>query len=147
MNYEEQKGDYLFSNDRGRLQVELVHSFLSNESYWAKNISADLVWKTMEGSECFGIYLNGIQIGFARVITDNASFGYLADVFIVPAHRGKGLSKQLIGFIMAYPGFKGFRRFMLATKDAHSLYEKFGFRPLSEPERFMEIRPFETYSN
>src|SRR5690606_30597879 len=101
--------------------------------------------KTIEGSVCFGVFYNGKQIGFARVITDHASFGYLADVYILEAHRGQGLSKELMKFIMACPAFEKFRRFMLATKDAHDLYEQFGFKALSEPGHFMELKQFETY--
>lgn len=145
MLYEKKDNDYLFSHDKSKLQLDVIHKYLSQDSYWALNIALDLVKKTIEGSQCFGVYFKSQQIGFARVITDGASFGYLADVFILPEHRKKGLSKTLMQFIMDYPPFKNFRRFMLATKDAHGLYAQFGFRPLSEPERFMEIKPFERY--
>lgn len=145
MAYEKIVRDYLFSNDKGKLQVDVIHHYLSKESYWAKNIPRDLVEQTIKESVCFGVYFNSRQIGYARVITDLASFGYLADVFILEDHRNKGLSKELMSFIMNYESFKKFRRFMLATKDAHGLYEQFGFKPLAEPARFMEIKPFESY--
>ncbi len=145
MNYEKNKGDYLFSNDKNKLQISVIHDFLSKESYWAQNIPLDLVKSTIEGSVCFAIYDGGRQIAYARVITDGASFGYLADVFVLKEWRGKGLSKELMQFIMDYPAFKKLRRFMLATRDAHALYAQFGFTPLSEPLRFMEIKPFESY--
>lgn len=136
---------YLFSTDRSKLQLDVIHHYLSKESYWAQNIPIELVKATVEGSVCFGIYHNNRQIGFARVITDHASFGYLADVFVLEVHRGKGLSKQLMSFIVNYEPFKKFRRFMLATRDAHTLYAQFGFTKLNEPERFMEKKPFESY--
>jgi GNAT superfamily N-acetyltransferase len=147
MQYEKNIGGYLFSNDKMKLQAEMIHQYLSKESYWAQDIPQATVIAAIEGSVCFGIYDNGIQFAFARVITDHATFGYLADVFILKEYRGKGLSKELIAFIMEYPPFKTFRRFMLATKDAHKLYERFGFTALSTPERFMEIKPFEKYSD
>ncbi|WP_317898699.1 GNAT family N-acetyltransferase [Aurantibacillus circumpalustris] len=146
MAYEKILGDYLFSNDKLKLQVDVVHDYLSKESYWARNIPLELVEKSIEGSVCFGVYYNVKQIGFARVITDTASFGYLADVFIVKEFRGKGLSKELMAFIMNYDPLKKLRRFMLATKDAHELYTQFGFKALAEPARFMEIKSFESYT-
>jgi GNAT superfamily N-acetyltransferase len=145
MIWEKQIGAFLFSNDKSKLQPDVIHRYLSTESYWAQNVPYERVLKSIEGSVCFGIYSGGKQIGFARVITDNATFGYIADVFILPEFRKRGLSKQLIQFMMDYPEFKGLRRFMLATRDAHELYKKFGFTPLSAPERFMEIKPFEKY--
>ncbi|MCE3228871.1 MAG: family acetyltransferase [Bacteroidetes bacterium] len=137
--------EFLISDDKSRLDVDLIHTYLSKESYWAQNIPFERVKKSIDGSVCFGVYHNSKQIGFARVITDHSSFGYLADVFILEPYRGKGLSKELMKFIMDYPGFKDYRRFMLATRDAHELYKQFGFTPLSTPERFMEIKPFEKY--
>lgn len=145
MIYEKTIGDYLFSVDKQKLQLDAIHHYLSVESYWAQNIPIELVKKTIEGSVCFGVFHNGKQIGFARVITDHASFGYLADVYILEQHRKQGLSKELMKFIMTYPDFEKFRRFMLATRDAHGLYKQFGFRPLNEPDRFMELKPFEKY--
>lgn len=136
---------YLFSTDKEKLDITYIHHFLSEESYWAKNIPLDLVKQAIDGSLCFGIYENNKQIGFARIITDYATFGYLADVFIDTNYRGKGISKQLMTFIMEHPLKKIVRRFMLATKDAHSLYAQFGFHEPKEPKRFMEIKPFETY--
>lgn len=136
---------YLLSNDKSKIQPDAIHSYLSRESYWAQNITLTVVKKAIEGSRCFGVYDNHTQVGFARMITDGATFGYLADVFILDTHRGKGLSKALMQFILEDENVKELRRFMLATKNAHSLYEKFGFTALSSPERFMEIKPFEKY--
>lgn len=145
MSYEKTKGAYLFSTDKLKLQVPVIHAYLAEESYWAKNVPLSVVEASIKGSVCFGIYSEGKQMGYARVITDFATFGYLADVFILENYRGQGLSKDLMSFIMDYEPFKNLRRFMLATKDAHSLYAQYGFTPLSEPGRFMEIKPFERY--
>lgn len=135
----------LFSTDKRRLQVNYIHRYLSEDSYWAKNIPIEIVQRSIEGSLCFGIYEGEKQVGFARVITDHATFGYLADVFVDPAYRGRGLSKQLMAFIMQHESVKLFRNFLLATLDAHGLYEQFGFKPLREPGRFMSIKFFESY--
>lgn len=146
MAYEITIDNILYSDNKGLLQLDVIHNYLSKESYWSKAVPMDIVKRAMEGSVCFAAYDNGKQIAYARVITDGATFGYLADVFVLESHRGKGISKHLMKFIMAHPSFKGFRRFMLATKDAHSLYEKFGFKQMATPDRFMEIKPFEEYN-
>jgi GNAT superfamily N-acetyltransferase len=144
--YEATKNEFIISTNKTKLDIVLVHNYLCNESYWAKNIPIDIVKKSIEGSVCFGLYHPGEQIGFARVVTDHATFGYLADVFIIEKYRGKGLSKWLMETIMNHPDLQGFRRWMLGTRDAHSLYAKFGFRPLDNPERIMGFRPFEEYA-
>jgi GNAT superfamily N-acetyltransferase len=142
---EKQVNNYLFSTDKSKLQAEYIHHYLSVESYWAKNIPIDIVKTSIEGSLCFGIYLNEQQIGFARVITDNATFGYLADVFVDKDHRGKGLSKELMRFILEQDIMKKLRRFMLATLDAHSLYAQFGFESQEGNKRLMGIKFFDEY--
>jgi GNAT superfamily N-acetyltransferase len=135
---------YEISTDAARLDRELVHRFLSEESYWARGIPRDVVGRAIENSLCFGLYSGTEQIGFARVVTDRAAIAYLGDVFVVAEHRGRGLGKWLIETVMAHPDLQGLRRFMLGTEDAHSLYERFGFRPLARPERMMEIAsPYE----
>ena len=139
------KGGCEISTDKSRLNIALIHQYLSTESYWAKNIPFELVQKSIDGSFCFGLYTNEQQIGFARVITDFATFGYLADVFIVPEYRGKGLSKLLMENIMSHPQLQNFRRWMLATRDAHSLYRQFGFVPLPHPERLMQQLALNAY--
>jgi GNAT superfamily N-acetyltransferase len=136
----EPKTNYSISDEKDKLQLNVIHQYLSIESYWAKHIPIEIVKQSIEGSLCFGVYFKTEQIGFARVITDYATFGYLADVFILETHRGKGLSKQLMEFIMAHQKLQGLRRFCLATRDAHSLYTQFGFTPLAKPENFMEIK-------
>lgn len=145
MNSEKHIDNYLFSTNKEKLQLEYIHQYLSEESYWAKNIPIDIVKRSIEGSLCFGVYLNEQQIGFARVITDNATFGYLADVFIDKHCRGKGLSKELMRFIMEQDVIKKLRRFMLATLDAHSLYAQFGFESQEGNKRLMGIKFFEEY--
>lgn len=141
--YETSKNDFLISTDRSKLNVELIHNYLSNESYWAKNIPIETVQRSIENSFCFGLYKTTssgiIQIGFTRVVTDHATFGYLADVFILEKYRGQGLSKWLMEEVMNCEALQGFRSWMLATRDAHFLYEKFGFKPLEKPERFMRL--------
>lgn len=129
---------YNISTDKTLLNPSVIHAFLT-DSYWAKGIPYDNVLKRLQNSLCFGVYdIKGNQVGFARVITDCESFAYLADVFILPAHRGRGLSKQLMAYIMAYPDLQNLKRFMLATVDAHTVYEPFGFQPIQHIERWME---------
>ncbi len=129
---------FKISTDKSLLDTEVIHSFLSG-SYWAKGRPLSIIKKSIENSLCFGVYLDNKQIGFARVVTDYATFAYIADVFILKEHRGKGISKKLVSAILDNPDLKTIRRWMLATKDAHNLYSKFGFRLLKNPERFMEI--------
>ena len=143
MNWYKEK--FIISDEKNKLQPEYIHDYLSNKSYWAKNIPLETVKKSIEGSICFGMYQNEKQIGFARVVTDKATFGYLADVFIDENYRGKGLSKWLMEVIMIYPELQGLRRWMLGTKDAHSLYAKFGFEPLENPMRVMHIYNADVY--
>ncbi len=145
MIYQKKINNILYSGDKKLLQINVIHKYLSEESYWAKGIPIELLQDCINGSICFAAFEHKKQIAFGRVITDGASFGYLADVFVLEDFRGKGISKQLMEFIMNYPKFKKFRRFMLATKDAQPLYAKYGFKPLTNPERFMEIKPFENY--
>lgn len=143
--YEIKKNDFFISTDKSKLNIAIIHNYLSKESYWAKNIPLRIVKKSIKGSCCFGVYHKKDQVGFARVVTDHATFGYIADVFILDKYRGKGLSKWLMTVIMDHPGLQGLRRWMLATRDAHGLYAQFGFLPLDKPERIMGLRPFEEY--
>jgi GNAT superfamily N-acetyltransferase len=130
---------YTVSTDKNKLDVEVIHHFLSTEAYWSLHIPRTIVERAIEHSLCFGIYKDAAQVGFARVITDTVTFGYLADVFVLPAYRGKGLSKFLMASIMDHPDIQGFRRFLLATRDAHSLYAGFGFTPPAKPQSLMEV--------
>ncbi|KAB2845857.1 MAG: GNAT family N-acetyltransferase [Melioribacteraceae bacterium] len=138
---------YHISTDKSKLNLQIIHKFLSEDSYWSKNIPVEIVKKGIENSLCFGVYFNDEQVGFARIITDYVSFGYLADVFILPDHRGKGLSKWLMEEIMNYPDIKGLRRIMLATADAHELYRKYGFTTPANPDRIMEVHRPNVYNN
>ena len=130
-------GEYQMSTDRQRIDIAAVHAFLT-QSYWSPGIPRGVVERAIENSLCFGVYFGAQQVGFARVITDKATFAYLADVFIIESHRGKGLSKWLMEFVTAHEELQGLRRFLLATKDAHALYVKFGFEALGNPSRIME---------
>jgi N-acetylglutamate synthase-like GNAT family acetyltransferase len=127
---------YEISTDKHKLDFKVIHNFLTN-CYWSPGISLLQVKKTAKNSICFGVYHNKKQIGYARVITDYVRFAYLADVFIIEQYRGKGLSKWLMDVIMNHKDFNDINSWMLATKDAHGLYEKFGFKKIDEPERFM----------
>jgi GNAT superfamily N-acetyltransferase len=132
------KKDFLISTDPSKLDLKLIHRFLTN-AYWSKNISFEIVEKSTRNSLCFGLFHHGQQIGFARVISDYATFAYLADVFILEEYRGQGLSKWLMECILGYPDLQNLRRWVLVTRDAHGLYRHFGFTHLQAPERYMEI--------
>lgn len=137
-NYEWQRGEFIISTDPNRLQIEAIHKFLSEESYWANKRTKEQTITAIKNSLPFGVYTGENQIGFARVVTDYATFAYLGDVYILSEFRGHGLSKWLMETITGHPDLQGFRRWVLATKDAHTLYEKYGFTPLKHPERWME---------
>lgn len=143
--YEIQRGDILLSTDPNKLDFDIIYQYLCYESYWSAGIPKSVVEKAANGSTCFGLYHNDQQIGYTRLISDGATFGYLADVFILEAYRGQGLGQWLIASILACPSCQGFRRWVLATRDAHSLYEKFGFNPLLRPEVYMEKINFRKY--
>ncbi len=128
--------EYEVSCDPSRIDVALVHEFLRT-SYWAEGRSRETVERSIQHSMCFGVYAGGQQIAFARVITDRAVFAYLADVFVVPEFRGRGVGKGLVQAVLAHPDLQTLRTFMLGTRDAHSLYERFGFKPIREPQRLM----------
>lgn len=132
------RDEILISSDKSMLDINIIFQFLSG-SYWAKGRSLETVKKSVENSLCFGVYIERKQIGFARVVTDYSTFAWLADVFILEEYRGKGYSKKLLQTILGFPELKNMKRWILATKDAHKLYSKFGFQPLNGPERFMEI--------
>jgi GNAT superfamily N-acetyltransferase len=133
-----EKGFHI-STDKNLLDLNMIHTYLDQESYWAQGIPVDKLKQAIENSICFGVYQLKTQIGFARVTTDKATFAYIADVFILPDFRGKGLSKWLMQTIVNYPDLQGLRRWSLATADAHGLYKQFGFTEITRPERWMEI--------
>jgi GNAT superfamily N-acetyltransferase len=168
MHREARRAEFLVSTDPALIDLDLVHRVLTN-IYWSEGIPKDTVRRGIEGSITFGVYdlsrahtaecgrgrergcgsgrdpAAGEQVGFARVITDKATFAYLSDVFIVEAYRGRGLSKWLVEVILAHPDLQGLRRFCLLTRDAHGLYERYGFKPLEDPERYMEIWDRDVY--
>jgi len=155
-HYEARKENYFVSTDVSKLNVDLIHRYLSEESYWAKGIPRDIVEKSIANSLCFGVYCNdeqtlpaGGQVGFARLVTDKATFAYLADVFILPAYRGKGLSKFLMETINVHPELQGLRRWWLFTKDAHGLYEQFGWTSIQDDisKRSMQKHNPDVYKN
>jgi GNAT superfamily N-acetyltransferase len=139
------KGEFHVSTVFDRLDLNVIHGFL-RESYWASGIPRATLEKSMRNSVCFGLFHAGTQIGFARVISDRATFAYLADVFVLPEYRGRGLAKWLMECIMEHPELQGLRRWLLVTRDAHGLYKKSGFEPLAHPERLMEIHSAAIYA-
>lgn len=142
------KNEYEISTDRARLDLAFIHDFLENQSYWAKNIPFDVMKRSVENALCFGVYHRDRQIGFARVITDFATTAYVADVFIVEAYRGKGLGKWIIKTIVNHCDLQGLRLWLLGTRDAHGLYEKYGFKKLAGTalvERLMGIHDPDAY--
>ncbi len=146
MIFEEIIEGYLFSTDKDKLEFDVIHNYLANESYWVKGLPKEVLKKSIENSECFGIYHGSEQVGFARVVTDYATFGYLGDVFVLEAHRGKGLSKRLMEIILKHPQLQGFRRWMLLTRDAQGLYSQYGFIKFHSPDRCMELWYPDVYS-
>jgi len=142
---EHRLGDFLISTERARLDLDVIHGFLTN-CYWAKGIPREIVTRSIQHSLCFGIYDGrGAQVGFARVISDFATFAYLGDVFVLEPYRGRGLSKWLMQCIMQHPALQGLRRWILLTRDSHGLYSQFGFTPLRAPERYMELHRHDVY--
>lgn len=129
----------IFSDDPQKLNPVSVHHYLSTQSYWAQNVPLEVVKRSMVNSLCFGVYKDTAQIGFARWITDKATFAYLADVYIEEIHRGQGLSKKLMSLMLFHKDLQGLRRYMLATNDAHGLYSQFGFKAIEHPDRLMAI--------
>jgi len=137
--------NFTISTDKSKLNFNVIYNFIAN-SYWAKGIPKSVMQKAIDNSMCFGVYsAHNEQVGFARVVTDNATFAYLADVFIAPNLQGNGLSKLLIKTIVQHPELQGLRRFLLATSDAHGLYAQYGFKPIDNPALLMQINPANVY--
>lgn len=134
-----QRDKFEISTDRSRLQIDVIQRFLSEESYWAQNRTFEQTRTAIENSVCFGVYDADKQIGFARVISDFATFAYIGDVFVLSEYRGQGISKWLMETMLGHPDLQGLRRWILATKDAHGLYSQYGFHGLKFPERWMEL--------
>ena len=138
------RGEFVVTTDPSRLDHDFIYDYLVR-SYWSEGIPRAIVERALSNSLCFGVYEGEKQVGFARVITDFATFAYLADVFIIESHRARGLSKFLMECIVQDPQLQGLRRWTLATRDAHGLYERFGFKPLAKPDRYMEIHNPDVY--
>jgi N-acetylglutamate synthase-like GNAT family acetyltransferase len=138
------KGEFLLSTDRARLDLDVIYGFLT-KSYWAKGIPRAIVARSIENSLCFAVYTQGKQVGFARVISDFATYAYIGDVFVLEPYRGQGLGKWMMECIMQHPRLQGLRRWSLVTSDAHGLYAGFGFTTLQNPERYMELLDSEVY--
>jgi N-acetylglutamate synthase-like GNAT family acetyltransferase len=138
-------GRFLISTDRAKLDLDVIHRFLAR-SYWAAGVPRATVVRSIENSLCFGVYDGADQVGFARIISDFATFAYIADVFILEPYRDRGLGKELMASIMAHPDLQGLRRWSLATRDAHGLYAQYGFTALENPSRMMEIANPDVYS-
>lgn len=136
--YEVRKDEFCISTDKNRLDTEVIHHFLAYESYWSEDIPLHVVRKAISNSLCFGVFKGDEQVGYARVVSDYVTFAWLADVFILENYRGLGLSKWMLEVIMSHPDLQVLRRWMLATRDAHGLYAKYGFVPIAHPERLME---------
>jgi GNAT superfamily N-acetyltransferase len=139
------RGEYELSDEPARLDVGAIHAFLTS-AYWSPGIPRETVARAIANSLAFALYHRGKTIGFARFVTDRATFAYLADEFVVPGHRGLGLATWLVGTALTHPDLSGLRRVMLATRDQHELYARFGFAPLARPERFMEIHDPDVYA-
>jgi GNAT superfamily N-acetyltransferase len=147
MSFERHRGNFTVSTDPGRLDLGAIHAFLST-SYWAEGIPRETVERALRHSLCFGLYEEeGRQIGFARVITDTATYAYLCDVYVLPEWRGQGLGTWMMEQVMDHPDLQGLRRFSLVTRDAHELYRPFGFTEISNPGRYMEIARPGIYKN
>jgi GNAT superfamily N-acetyltransferase len=146
MPHLEYKRDELtVSTDPARLDIDVIHKYLSEESYWSAGIPRDILDRAIVGSLCFGAYDGSRQVAFARVVTDAATFAYLCDVFVLPSHRGRGLGTWLMECIMAHPSLQGLRRFTLATRDAHAFYRQFGFKPPADPSAYMHVHRPDAY--
>ncbi len=148
MPHEVQHAGYLLSDDSSRLDRDVIHRYLAEESYWAAAVPREIVDRAIDHSLCVGIYAPiGEQVGLGRVVTDYATYAWLCDVFVLAPHRGHGLGKALMRTILSHPRLQGLRRFALATQDAHGLYAQFGFTPLADPTRHMEKRLLHGYKN
>jgi GNAT superfamily N-acetyltransferase len=141
MVFERRRDNYTITTDKARLDVGVIHDYLSQISYWAQGRSRQTVERSIGNSLCFGVYEESRQVGFARVVTDSVTFGWLCDVFILPSHQGRGLGKWLVECVTAHPDLQGLKTFLLISRDAHGLYAGYGgFKPLEEPQRWMVRR-------
>ena len=147
MIIEKFRDEYTITTDKNKMDVNAIHHYLAYESYWSKDIPFEIFKRSFDNSLTFGLIHSGKQVGFARVITDFATFAYLADVYVLEEHRGKGLSKWLMEIIISHPDLQGLRRWVLLTSDAHELYKKFGWKEIKNPEKYMELHNPDVYKN
>jgi GNAT superfamily N-acetyltransferase len=143
-SFEKRRDRFVISANPELLDLDVIHGFLT-DCYWAKGIPREVVARSIENSLCFGVYADGKQVGFARVISDFATYAYVADVFVLESSRGHGLGKWLMECIMRHPELQGLRRWSLVTRDAHGLYERLGFKPLKKPQNYMELHRPDVY--
>ena len=136
---EQRRGELVISTDPGKLDLDMVHGYLAGESYWARGVPRDRLERAMRHSLCFGLYDGDRQIGFARIVTDRATFAYLCDVFLLASYRGRGLGTWMMEAISAHPDLTGLRRWLLATRDAHPFYQQLGWRAPENPDAYLEI--------
>ncbi|MEO4004741.1 GNAT family N-acetyltransferase [Flavobacterium sp. CAU 1735] len=141
------KGAFTISTDKSKLDIAVIHHYLSQESYWSKDIPVARIQKSIENALCFGIFHGDQQVGYAKVISDFSTMAYLGDVFVLEAYRGQGLSKWLMETIMSHPELQDLRRWILLTADAHELYQKYGWKPIASPEKWMEIHRPDIFKN
>jgi GNAT superfamily N-acetyltransferase len=146
MVHERRDRDILISTDQARLDLDEIHGFLSR-SYWAAGVPREIVERSIRHSICFGAFDEGRQVGFARVISDRATYAYVADVFVLPSHRGRGIGKRLMACITTHPELQGLRLWTLFTRDAHGLYRQYGFEGARYPDRLMERRQTRAYED
>lgn len=139
------RGEFRITTDQGQLHLETIYAFLANQSEWAKGIPRSTLERSIRNSLCFGLFQGNKQVGFARVISDQATIAYLGDVFVLPEYRGRGLAKWLMERISSHADLQGLRRWVLVTEDAHGLYRKYGFTQLAHPEGFMERHDPDVY--
>ncbi len=141
------KGAFTISTDKSKLDLNVIHHYLSQESYWSKDIPMERIQKSIDNALCFGIFHGDQQVGYAKVISDFSTMAYLGDVFVLETYRGQGLSKWLMETIMSHPELQDLRRWMLLTADAHELYQKYGWKPIASPEKWMEIHRPDIFKN
>jgi GNAT superfamily N-acetyltransferase len=141
------RGELVVSDDPARLDRRRIRRFLGEESYWARGIPSETLDRAIDHSLCFGAYARSGQVAFGRVVTDRATFAYLCDVFVESEHRGAGIGEWLVRCMLEHPELQGLRRICLMTRDAHGLYERFGFRPMPDPGRYLEIHAQDVYAN
>jgi GNAT superfamily N-acetyltransferase len=140
-----QRDEYRVTDERSRMDLGVIHGFMAGESYWAAGIPEGVMARAVANSLCFGLFLRDRQVGFARVVTDRATFGYLCDVFVDRGHRGAGLGKWLVDCVLSHPDLQGLRRLCLVTRDAHELYKGFGFKPMPDATRYLELHRPDVY--